>query len=131
MTSEPGRLLAALWMLLAILSMPIVAAAPAAGQGSLPRSAGDATGSAGRAGEPAALTRQALRAAPPADLKFSAERGDPKAVPGGPDPAILSCPLGLAQASVVACRLAVAEIPVRPLRLSQAHRPRAPPTTLD
>ncbi|OLP53206.1 hypothetical protein BJF92_00055 [Rhizobium rhizosphaerae] len=114
-------------MLLAVLSMPVVACASSGGERDLARVSGDSTGAAGRPADPAALTRQALRAAPPADLKFSAERGDPKAVPGGPDPAILPCPSRIARSGMIACRLAAAQDSLREAADASAYRSRAPP----
>ncbi|KQS65200.1 hypothetical protein ASG39_08035 [Rhizobium sp. Leaf371] len=87
------RLLALLWLFAAVLAMPLVASAQlvASGTGAFLRP-GDVSGREnrdGRAAEPA-LSRQALRAAQPADVRFTAERIDAKPVPGGPDPLSLA-----------------------------------------
>jgi hypothetical protein len=85
----PARLLALLWLLVAVLAMPLVASAQivAFGTGALLRT-GDVSGREGRAGGAGdtALSRQTLRPAQPADLRFMTERVDAKPLPGGPDP---------------------------------------------
>lgn len=86
------RLLALLWLFAAVLAMPLVASAQivASGTGAFlrPGNVSDRENRDGRAAD-TALSRQALRAAQPADIRFTAERVDAKPVPGGPDPFFL------------------------------------------
>ncbi|TCQ29348.1 hypothetical protein [Rhizobium sp. PP-CC-3G-465] len=81
------RLLALFWLFAAVLAMPLVASAQivASGTGASLRP-GDVSDRENRDGRAAdtALSRQALRAAQPADIRFTAERVDAKPVPGGP-----------------------------------------------
>lgn len=85
-----AKLLALLWLFAAVLAMPLVASAQivASGTGAFLRP-GDVSGRDGRAAD-TALSRQALRATQPADVRFTTERVDAKPVPGGPDPCLLT-----------------------------------------
>ncbi|MCD7108541.1 hypothetical protein LRX75_05735 [Rhizobium sp. DKSPLA3] len=124
------RLLALLWLFAAVLAMPLVASAQivASGTGAFLRP-GDVSDRENRDGRAAdtALSRQALRAAQPADIRFTAERVDAKPVPGGADPFLLPAflaPVRLHPATVTAA-------PGRSHRLhggvSEAAEARAPP----
>ncbi|MFP5076510.1 hypothetical protein ACLE20_04315 [Rhizobium sp. YIM 134829] len=82
--------MALVWLLAAVLAMPIVAsaqlvAARIAAEGSASRRSAPETGAIEL---PSA--RQALRAVPAAELRFLADRTDGKPLPAGPDPFLVS-----------------------------------------
>lgn len=124
----PARLLALLWLFAAVLAMPLVASAQivASGTGALLRG-GDVSGRDGRAGD-TALSRQALRAAQPADLRFAAERVDAKPLPGGPDPFLLPFFSSPVLERSVSKQAGVAADHRRHAGVSEAAQARAPPT---
>jgi hypothetical protein len=132
MRRAPGgvsaRLLALLWLFVAVLSMPLVASAQIVASGSGAFGAiGNLAGRDGRASD-TALSRQALRAAQPADLRFTAERVDAKPLPGGPDPFLLpvvATALSIRLDADIAFSERRAHLAARVLQAAQA---RAPPT---
>lgn len=91
--SQAGKLFAVLWILAAAIAMQFVASAQGfssrfatqqgAGNFSIPESGTSDT----------ALSRHIVRAFPVADLRFTADRADGKASPGGPGPLLLPAPV--------------------------------------
>lgn len=97
--SQAGKLFAVLWILAAALAMQFVVSAQvfssrfsaqqSAGNFSIPESGTSDT----------ALSRHIVRAFPVADLRFTADRADGKAAPGGPGPFVLPTPVFVAAVS--------------------------------
>ncbi|WP_156379601.1 MULTISPECIES: hypothetical protein [unclassified Rhizobium] len=125
-----SRLLALLWLFAAVLAMPLVASAQivASGTGGILRQ-GDVSGRENREGRAAdtALSRQALRASQPADVRFTAERVDAKPVPGGPDPFSLAVFDTPDAPCVVAAKAAGGRSHCLDGGVSEAAEARAPP----
>lgn len=96
--SQAGKLFAVLWILAAAIAMQFVASAHGfssrfltqenAGNFSIPESGATDT----------AVSRHVVRAFPVADLRFTADRVDGKASPGGPGPFLLPAPFFVAAA---------------------------------
>lgn len=96
--NQAGKLFAVLWILAAALAMQFVASAQVfssrfstqqgAGNFSIPESGTSDT----------AVSRHVVRAFPVADLRFTADRADGKASPGGPGPLLLPAPVFVATA---------------------------------
>ena len=122
---EPARLVALVWLVAAMLAMPIVASAQLVAA----RIASEGTASRGAAPENGAAevaARQALRAVPVAELRFLADRTDAKPLPAGPDPFLPATGLRLARLQGVALS---SPLPSAAIRAHEASTPeaRAPP----
>ncbi len=97
--SQAGKLFAVLWILAAALAMQFVVSAQgfssrfstqqSAGNFSIPESGTSDT----------AVSRHVMRAFPVADLRFTADRADGKASPGGPGPFVLPAAVAMAAVS--------------------------------
>lgn len=124
----PARFLALVWLFAAVLAMPLVASAQivASGTGALLRG-GDVSGRDGRSGE-TALSRQTVRAAQPADLRFTSERVDAKPLPGGPDPFLMPSFTSPLFERTVSKRASGVTNTRRHAGVSEAAQARAPPT---
>lgn len=93
---QKGRLFALLWILFAAFAMQFVASAQIlssrlvaqqnSGNFSVPDNSSPET----------LLSRHLTRSLPAADLRFTADRGDFKGTPGGPDPFLLPTSVSLA-----------------------------------
>ncbi|WP_276119189.1 hypothetical protein [Pararhizobium qamdonense] len=105
--NQAGKFFAVLWILAAAIAMQFVASAQgfssrfstqqSAGNFSIPESGTSDT----------ALSRHAVRAFPVADLRFTADRADGKASPGGPGPFLLPAPVFVAAVSYGSMPIAV------------------------
>lgn len=94
--NQAGKFFAVLWILAAAVAMQFVASAQgfssrfstqqSAGNVSIPESGTSDT----------AVSRQVVRAFPVADLRFTADRTDGNASPGGPAPFLLPAPVCVA-----------------------------------
>lgn len=94
--NQAGKFFAVLWILAAAVAMQFVASAQgfssrfstqqSAGNVSIPESGTSDT----------AVSRQVVRAFPVADLRFTVDRTDGKASPGGPGPFLLPTPVFVA-----------------------------------
>ncbi|CZT34125.1 hypothetical protein [Rhizobium sp. 9140] len=127
------RLLALLWLFAAVLAMPLVASAQivASGTGASLRP-GDVSDRENRDDRAAdtALSRQALRAAQPADIRFTAERVDAKPVPGGSDPFFLPIFSALALLHPVTVNAPSSRSHLLDGGISEAAEARAPPAPM-
>ena len=97
--SQAGKLFAVLWILTAALAMQFVASAQGlSSRFSTQQNAGNIAGSDSGTSD-TTLSRQVVRAFPTADLRFTTERSDGKASPGGPGPLVLPTPFFVASVS--------------------------------
>jgi len=97
--SQAGRLFAVLWILVAALAMQFVASAQGfSSRFSTQQSAGNfAVPESGTSDT--TLSRHVMRAFPVADLRFTTDRADGKASPGGPGPFVLPAAVLMAAVS--------------------------------
>lgn len=97
--SQAGRFFAVLWILAAALAMQFVASAHGfSSRFSAQQSAGNFAAPESGTSD-TTLSRQAVRAFPVADLRFTTDRSDGKASPGGSGPFVLPAPVFVAAVS--------------------------------
>ncbi|WP_083637658.1 hypothetical protein [Pararhizobium arenae] len=93
---QKGRLFALLWILFAAFAMQFVASAQILSSRLVAQQNAGNFSSSDTGSSETLLSRHIARSLPAADLRFTADRGDFKGTPGGPDPFLLPTSVDLA-----------------------------------